>query len=63
MSIIDNLTKEGYESQHLDSLVHDTASQTASNVNNEGMKGQVEFLLMSGMDEEGILEALRNESE
>ena len=38
------LHREGFESEHLDSLVHDAASRLASNANNGGMNGQLEFL-------------------
>lgn len=34
----------------LDDLVHEAASVEASNVNNCGIEGQVEYLLASGFD-------------
>lgn len=43
--VIAELEKLGLQSCHLDSAVHDAASEMASAVNNEGMKEQVEFLL------------------
>lgn len=49
------------EDQHeiLDDLVHDTASQIASDTNNAGPKAQVEFLLSNGFTLEGIQEYFR----
>lgn len=40
----------------LDTLVHDVASQIASNANNEGVPGQLDFLLMHGYTEKDIEE-------
>lgn len=48
----DNLTEAQQES--LDELVHEMASQIASNTNNAGPKDQIDFLLMHGMTLENI---------
>lgn len=42
----------------LDSLVHDRASNFATNTNNEGIKAQLEFLNGHGMSDEAILQYL-----
>ena len=39
------LLKNGYEASSLDDLVHDACAQQASNANNEGIDGQINFLL------------------
>ena len=39
------LLKKGIESVHLDDLVHDAASLMASAANNDGVEGQVDFLI------------------
>jgi hypothetical protein len=38
----------GIETEHLDSLVHDCASEQASEVNNGGVESQVNYLLSHG---------------
>lgn len=43
----------------LDDLVHDVASQQASNVNNDGIGSQVDYLLMHGFTLNDIEEWLR----
>lgn len=40
----------------LDTLVHDVASQIASNANNGGVPDQLDFLLMHGYTEKDIEE-------
>lgn len=53
---------EDYNSDELDDLVYDIAQQMASNANNNGIHGQLEFLkVVAGMDEESILEALNED--
>ena len=37
--------EEGIESAHLDDIVHDAASGLASDANNEGIDGQINFLM------------------
>lgn len=60
MKIMEQLIKEGLRSEHLDDVVHDAASQMASNANTGGMKEQIEFLVtLAGWSEEEILEAVR----
>lgn len=49
------LSAEAHGDGLLDDLVHDTASQIASNVNNCGFKEQVRFLKENGWTEEQIL--------
>jgi hypothetical protein len=39
------LMNKGIESCHLDNLVHDAASQLASNANNGGIEDQLNFLM------------------
>jgi hypothetical protein len=39
------LLEKGIESSHLDDLVHDAASSLASDANNEGIDGQINFLM------------------
>ena len=41
----DFLLKNGIEASHLDDIVHDAASQLATNANNEGIDGQLNFLM------------------
>ena len=48
------LEKAGITSEKLDNLVHETASDMASNVNNDGMKSQIEFLNMAGRSDKRI---------
>jgi hypothetical protein len=50
------LEKKGVESALLDDIVHDAASRLASNANNEGIDGQLDFLLNTcGWTEEEVL--------
>jgi hypothetical protein len=42
----------------LDDLVHDTCSNTASNINNEGVEGQIKFLLKEGVTVKEIEDTL-----
>lgn len=46
--VLSQLDEAGITSAHLDGHVHDTASEIASGVNNEGLEAQVEYLLESG---------------
>jgi YD repeat-containing protein len=43
----------------LDGMVHDTASQVASTVNNDGVSHQMEYLLANGWTQEEIDARLR----
>ena len=54
----DRLLKAGIESSLLDELVHEVASNQASEVNNGGMDSQVAYLLQSGWSEQDILSQL-----
>ena len=53
----------GYDSSTLDDLVHEVASCIASNVNNEGIAGQLEYLKEHGWDEQAILNWLKEGEE
>jgi hypothetical protein len=55
-----NLIAKGYTADDMDALVHDAASQAASSVNNEGLDGQVRYLLEQGWTEKNVLEALED---
>ena len=50
-------------SNKLDSLVHDCAGEMASEVNNNGMEGQLEFLLRNGWTPGDILGRVKIEME
>lgn len=53
------LMDKGIESSHLDDLVHDAASQLASNANNGGTEDQLNFLMDTcDWTSEDILEKL-----
>jgi len=48
------------DEQDLDEIVHEVASQMATNANNNGYHGQIEFLkVVAGLDEDEILEIHR----
>lgn len=58
----EQLMKEGYESCHLDDVVHDAASGLASDANNSGLDGQIEFLVDTcGWTTEDIINNVRNQ--
>ena len=60
--VIDKLEQLGVESWMLDNLVHDAASGLGSQANNEGMKGQINFLkVICGWTDEAIIEAAKME--
>jgi hypothetical protein len=47
--------------RYLDSIVHDAASQMASAANNDGVEGQLDFLIDTcGWTEEDILNGVTN---
>ena len=50
-------------SDKLDTLVHDCASEMATEVNNNGQEGQLEFLLRNGWTSEDILGRLKTAAE
>jgi hypothetical protein len=61
MNIKEQLHKESYEAEHLDGIVHDAASSLATNANNDGLDGQVDFLKTTcGWSDENIMQALRD---
>ena len=52
--------KNGIKSHHLDGIVHDAASNLASNANNEGIDGQINFLLDTcGWTSQDVLNAIK----
>jgi hypothetical protein len=52
-----------FHDEVLDLLVHDSASEQASAVNNNGQAAQVEYLLTNGWTAEDILGRLRIQEE
>tara|TARA_R110002051_G_C8762475_1_gene501897 strand:- start:4071 stop:4259 length:189 start_codon:yes stop_codon:yes gene_type:complete len=59
MSLKQKLIALGYESAHLDDVVHDAASTLASNANNDGMGNQIEFLTVTcGWSEKAVIDHL-----
>jgi len=57
--LIARLLKAGIESSSLDDIVHDAASQEASNANNGGLDDQINFLIDEcGWTSKDILNAL-----
>lgn len=53
------LEGEGIETENLDSLVHDCASEKASEVNGAGMPAQLSYLLTGGCTPEDIINRAR----
>lgn len=53
-----HLTKLGFTSDDLDSIVHDYACELASNANNGGLGDQLSFLSINGMSNEQIYNKL-----
>lgn len=59
MTLIERIEAAGYSSEDLDELVYEAANAMASNSNNEGIWGQIEFLtLIAGWSESDIREEL-----
>jgi hypothetical protein len=52
------LIAAGYTADDMDELVHSAASQHASSVNNEGLEGQVAYLLEQGFTEKDVFDSL-----
>ena len=52
------LLKNGIEASSLDETVHNEASQQASAANNEGIDGQLDFLMGHGWTPQDIINAL-----
>lgn len=50
------LQEQGVESEALDELVHDAASQKASSINNDGMSEQLRYLADAGFSDKEIAE-------
>jgi hypothetical protein len=55
------LVDAGFEAHDLDSMVHEAASCIASAINNSGMIGQIEFLIINGFNPLVLLERLGEE--
>lgn len=58
-SIEANLAGQGKQ-ELLDGLVDEAASSMASNINNEGLKAQLDFLNKQGWSDENILHHLNH---
>ena len=59
MTLSEWLEKNNIQPEDLDELVHDAAASMASNSNNEGLAGQVEFLkAVAGWRDADIKQAL-----
>jgi hypothetical protein len=59
----ETLQKNGIEASSLDDIVHDAASSKASDANNGGTEGQIDFLLNTcGWTPQDILNALEIQS-
>lgn len=60
MKLKDTILNMGLESAHLDELVHDAASNAASDANNGGLDAQLHFLTETlGWTEEAVKNALK----
>jgi hypothetical protein len=59
VTLLEWLEKNNIQPEDLDEIVHEAASSIASNSNNEGLSGQVEFLKdVAGWGDENIKRAL-----
>lgn len=58
MKLSQKLFDAGVEASMLDELVHDVMSKKASDINNNGMKYQIEFLAQEGFTFVQIMERL-----
>ena len=58
---INTIHNMGRESEDLDDLVHSVASKIASDINNEGLTGQLEFLKSNGWDDATVIKYLIEE--
>ena len=55
MTLLEWFEKNKIKTEDLDDIVHNAASEMASNSNNEGLRGQVEFLtVICGWSEKDI---------
>lgn len=61
MMLVDELRKAGID--NLDDAVIEQANDMASNVNNEGLERQIDWLKLNGWGEEDILSFYRTEAE
>lgn len=55
------LSNAQLDTHDLDSVVHDAASTLASNANNEGLSGQIQFLTSHGWSYDDILKAAKEQ--
>ena len=59
MTALEWCEQNNIEPDDLDEIVHDAASSMASNSNNEGITGQIEFLkIIAGWSDEDIIDTL-----
>ena len=62
MKAIDWCELNDIQAEDLDGIVHEAASDMASNSNNEGIAGQIEFLqIIAGWGNDDIIETLRQQ--
>ena len=62
MKAIDWCELNDIQTEDLDDIVHEAASDMASNSNNEGIAGQIEFLqIIAGWGNDDIIETLRQQ--
>ena len=52
--LVSELEGHGLDSEALDELVHDTANDIASEVNNSGLRSQVVWLMAQGVTAESL---------
>lgn len=57
-SLMEKLEKSGIESEHLDGMVFELASDIAASTNNDGIESQVEYLTKYGFTTERIWDGL-----
>jgi len=58
--IVAKFKKKNIRPIDLDSYVHQTASNAASKINNEGLSAQVSFLILRGWTEKEIINIIPN---
>ncbi|MBD1389469.1 hypothetical protein IC617_08520 [Neiella sp. HB171785] len=58
MTLKDRLQANGIEADHLDSLVHQIATEHAQGINNSGIASQLRYLESQGVSETAICKHL-----
>ena len=58
--LVNELEGRDLDSEALDELVHDTANDIASEVNNSGLRNQIVWLMAQGVAAETIIEYLED---